>query len=422
MQLSSAGGVVLVDDNFDEAAPLIRALGHQGFSHLYFSGSMGELPEEPLTGIRFMFLDIQLAGMHGQSNENIASALLSVVTRIVSATNGPYVVVFWTAHENVIEKVMENLDASGIAPVQYIVADKLDFIGDTFDLGALLDHIQEKLNAIGAFALYVQWENLLNVAAKEFITNFSSHAPKGSAWSQETARLFYRLYKARVGKNELDDELQQFRCACHVMNRCFLDSLQSKTDQHLELPEGLSLSDDGPTLSNEVNAKLNTSLFLSHHHAARPHTGSVYITHGRRIRDMLALLLFKNDQRPMSIKECQIVITPECDLAQSKNLVKADGSRVHQVVYGVFYAMEKISIKEERKRLHDKGKDSRYMILPLWHDDAIYVLVTHFASLSLAAETELPNTPDFTLSRDIMFDIQSKAANHMNRLGNYLLQ
>lgn len=419
MQLSSAGRIAIIDDKYAEAEPLIRSLGKQGVPYVYYSGNVELLPDAPVKGIRFMFLDIELAGMEGQSNKNKASALTAILKKIIAPDNGPYVVVFWTTHDEVILQLKENLDASNISPVCYVEAEKQKFIGTDCDIAALAEHLGETLKDIGAFWLYVEWENILNESAKDFVNRFSQHAPRGAGWSDDTARLFYRLYKARVEKNDLVDELQKFRCACHLMNRSFLDDLQSKTDRHLHLPEGLSLSGGGATLDDEVNAKLNSSLFLTHHHLDKPHTGSVYISAERAIRDMLVAALFKQGHGPSKVKQCRIVITPECDLAQNKALMRGK-DKVQQVVYGILYRKEKPTVKAELSRI--QGGSARYCIGPIWFNDAVQFLVIHYSTLSFTGEAEFSGEPAFALSRDVTFDLQSKASNHINRLGEYLLR
>ena len=409
----------MVDDKAEEAAPLLRAFSRKGSPYLYYTGALDTLPEEPLTGVRFVFLDIELAGMSGQSNKNKASMLVGVLRKIVSAGNGPYAVLFWTTHGEVIEQVKENLSGSDLEPVAYVITDKASYLAGNLD--ALVPHLQTQLSEVGAFQLYVEWENILGKSAREFVTEFSAHVNVRAEWSKETAELFYRLYKAYVGQNELADESEKFKCACHLMNRSFFDALHNATNEHLSVPDGFSLT-GGDVLEDEVKAKLNTSLFLSRHNLSRPHTGHVYSVDDDELKGMLVKKIFKGAEQPETAILCKIIVTPECDLAQKKTIDKTDGVRVQQVVCGLLCKMEKASLEEELKRLDSKGRDSKYKIAPIWHDGAICLMHIHFASLTFCPEDDLPETSIFALRRDLVFDLQSKAANHVNRLGNYLLE
>ena len=416
MHILKGGQIVVVDDNYAEAAPLLQALGKNGAPHIYYTGAMEFLPETSLTGVRYIFLDIELAGMQGQSPKNKASALTAVLQKIISPNNGPCIVVFWTKHDEVIEQVKTNLSATTIQPVAYITADKrLCLAGDIEGISV---HIEEKISTLGAFKLYVEWENVLALASKEFVRDFASLAAIGPQWSKETEKLFFRLYKAFVDQNDLTDENEKFKCACYLMNRSFVDALHAETNKSLRVPSGFSLNGGGEALSDEIKAKLNTSLFLSYHHMSRPSTGYVFIARNDCLREMLAKKLFKRGAPPNSSQLFQVLITPECDLAQKKTLMVSDDIKMQQVVYGIFYKLEELSLADELDRINKS--QSIYRIAPVWHEGAIHVFALHFSTLSFIRENKL-SAPVFSLNRDLVFDLQSKAANHLNRLGNYLL-
>jgi len=413
------GQIVVVDDKVEEATPLLTALAKNGAPHLYYSGEVDLLPELPLTGVRFVFLDIELAGMAGQSDKNKASGLAGVLKKVISEENGPYVVVFWTTHIEVIEIVKAILNGKAIEPVAYITANKALCLSGNVD--GVVAHLNEALKGIGAFELYVKWENTLNSSGKKFVSEFANNVSRGLNWSKNTADLFYWLYKAFVDKNELADKNERFRCACNLMNRSFVDSLHRATIKDMCLPDGFLFEGGGAALQDEIKAKLNNSLFLSLHDLNRPHTGYVYLSVDEGLKTMLLNQLFKDGDLPQNGSLCTIVVTPECDLAQNKTLM-CNGKKVQQVIHGIIYKMEKASICEERSRFSKKGSDSRFIIAPIWYDNKVALIVTHFATLSFTAEDNLSQPPIFALRRDVIFDLQSKASNHVNRLGNFIIE
>ncbi len=89
--------VVVVDDEFSEAEPLIRGLSKLGIGSIYYNGVIEELPQSPLSGIRLVFLDLHLtvasAGSHATLN-----ATIGVLTKILRCTKGEVGIVCWTKH------------------------------------------------------------------------------------------------------------------------------------------------------------------------------------------------------------------------------------------------------------------------------------------------------------------------------------
>lgn len=423
MHLPNNGRIVLIDDKAEEVKPLLSALGRLPVPYFYYDGSIENLPSNPPGGVRCVFLDIELHGMEGQSNKTKASGITGILKKIISDSNGPYAIIFWTLHEEIIDAVIENCSKSDIPPVASINMEKSEWLngaGDNID--ELSKALHEKLGPIGAFLLYIEWENILNDSCKQFIKDFASHVDPGEDWSKNTSHLFYALYKTFVDKNELKDETDQFRCACHLMNRSFLDTLSEKTLTELKLPQNFQLT-PGP-ISEETKAKLNSSLFTGTMITTKPASGNVYLHSDEIVLNSLKKYLFKKDKAPEDARVCMVIVTPECDIAQNKLINCATKEekerRLHRIIYGLYYEMFK-DVKDEKRNLRDKGRDGRFDIGPLWQDKKRYLLTFHAATLTSIPEDGFSDKPLFKLKRDLLFDLQSKTANHINRLGNYQL-
>ncbi len=419
MQLPNGGRIVLIDDTREEAFPLMETFGRYSIPYLYYDGTAGKLPDNPPGGVRFVFLDIELQGMRGQDDKTKASGLTACLKKIISASNGPYVIIFWTKlKQEVIELVIQNCTKAAIPPVSWLDLEKTECIkpDKSYDMQKLSKKLREKLSSIGAFRLYVEWENALHSASKKFICEFSNLVPSGEGWSEGTSALFYKLYKSYVDKNEIQDQAEQFKCACLLMNCSFLDTLQSISATDFQLPDGFRLASgniDGITL-----AKLNTSLFLNNSLLSRPATGYVYREENESLQSSLIESLFKKDGSPVEIQLCKIIITPECDLAQNKTLkhrCESKERKMHRIIYGLLFPFSD-DLKSYRKK-----NDAQFEVGAIWHEGQSYALVLHFSTLSFQHEGELSGNPLFALKRDLVFDIQSKAANHVNRLGNFQL-
>ena len=116
---------------------------------------------------------------------------------------------------------------------------------------------------------------------------------------------------------------------------------------------------------------------------------------------------------------CRANITPLCDVAQNNLLdynIGKTQNRIYRFVYGVFY-LNKKEVKSE-----NQGKDSRLKIGPLWYKNDIWYFQFHFSTVTYKPRSELKGKFLFMLKRDLFFDLQSKSANHVNRLGNMVMK
>src|SRR5260370_14352474 len=98
--MNGLGGarVLLLDDEPDEALPVIMAFSNAGVSSVFFDGNESDFPKpgKRLRGVRLAILDMNL-GVTG-SDKNIASTLVQTFSRIISPQNGPYGILIWTNH------------------------------------------------------------------------------------------------------------------------------------------------------------------------------------------------------------------------------------------------------------------------------------------------------------------------------------
>jgi len=412
MLISESGRIVLIDDKKDEIEPVLNSIWSHGIPFLYFDGTQKTLPNKPLEGIRFVFLDIELRGMKGQPEKTKASGVVAVLKKIISKDNGPYVIIFWTQHEEAIRYVLENCNTEKIPPVASVDLEK------PAGFERISERLEQKLGELEAFQLYVEWENILNKASKEFVRKFSSLVNLGDNWSKDTAALFYKLYKTYVEENELQDKEDQFKCACHLMNRSFFDTLEYVTRKDLKLPEGFELK--YRTISRETIAKINYSLFLGEALTGRHNPGNVYTQDNDVYKGMLMSSIFKEEQSPDESTLCKVIISPECDIAHNKMISIVEAEEQPKVMHRVLYGL--LVPAGPTNRLNQKGKEGYFPIGPIWHDSKEQEVIFHFATMSFSPDSEFTEPPLFTLKRDLLFDLQSKAANHVNRLGNYLLK
>ena len=84
-----------------------------------------------------------------------------------------------------------------------------------------------------------------------------------------------------------------------------------------------------------------------------------------------------------------------------------------RVVYGVLF---------EHGKINPKKADSFFSVEPFRFKDKNHTVVFNFQTMGGVKRDSLKKEAIlFGLRRDLLFDIQSKAANHVNRLGNSII-
>ena len=97
-------------------------------------------------------------------------------------------------------------------------------------------------------------------------------------------------------------------------------------------------------------------------------------------------------------------------------LVSDYSGELHRVVHGVFF-----EDSSDYSR-GNKGGDGVFEIYPFWFEGKRYRTLFYFATMEFVSSKRLEqSTAILGLKRDLLFDLQSKAANHVNRLGNFML-
>lgn len=91
MFLNTCSKVVVIDDQINEALPLIKLLSEKGATTLYYSGVPEEMPESPLVGVRLIFCDLRFSTT--TDSKSIISNVLAMLRKIISENNGPYILI-----------------------------------------------------------------------------------------------------------------------------------------------------------------------------------------------------------------------------------------------------------------------------------------------------------------------------------------
>lgn len=284
------GSVVIIDDQPNEALPIVRALSKRGISTTYYMGNVKEdLPIAPVQVVRLLFLDLQIIET---SNENqIAKSIVNVLLKIIPKNNGPYLLVIWSKkyntysesvkqeifqHEHLIPACIVNIDKAACLQSNQILAidpdpfleklnelligqiddQDLEVINNSvlsilnrefrFEFDAKADavdrietQLKEELEKAGSFHLFVIWENIVKKSAANMVHDISSLINKDEYWDINARNILKRMGVARVGQNQVGEDVL-IRESINTLNISLTDNIENEI-KSVRIPEYIKL-------------------------------------------------------------------------------------------------------------------------------------------------------------------------------------
>jgi len=408
------GSVVIVDDQIDEALPLMKVLAKTGISFKYFNGKADELPDMPLDNVRIVFLDIELEGMEGVTEDKTKlSALANVISKIVSEKCRPYIIIAWTQYETLVKDLKNYLQK--LPPLRILAIDKSNCKkneSDEFDITEVSKKLDEEIKKAGSFKFFLKWQNISNRSSGKIINEISSIYPFDDNWNNNTNNLLVKLAEAYAGKQVDKDSVWKY--AMLSFNSLFLDIIENEiftdnfdADKIMDLPQLQNLDDKN--IVGEINKRLHISLESND----KPIPGNIYssIENICLGKEKLIESIFNGDISQFSEKEnlieiselIHLEVSPFCDYAQNK-------WKRNRILSGIKWP--------EKYENNLKKADYIYKTSLFRIDNNLYYFVFDIRLLS-SIEIEKLNDVKSTMRirKELLNDIQTKIAGHINRLG-----
>jgi hypothetical protein len=447
MSVPTNGKVVLIDDHFEQALPLIEVLAKEGVAIRYYSGRGSNLPLNPINNVRLLFLDFKLEGMDFDNDpDNATQSLKHVVDRIIDENNGPYILACWSAASREIQRVVEALD---IKPVCYFDLDKTYCLADRAkSFNRINTRLRNRIRTIGNYDLLLFWENLVNTSAGAVINGITGSI--GNA--QDLDSLLYSIAKADLGKLVVSANYKILaRSILQVMNGLLGDSVENRLIDFKPSTKKSLAKSTNPRV--QAIAKINSSILINQTNDNSFNPGNVYLSLQGKLRTISTKFLKERidgkkakslinhklstqipnwnrlspnerEQRVISenkkyletvIKDSKrigIEVTPVCDHAQGT-------TTFHRFISGIL-------IKKEYEAILSISKDeiAVYKIGPIFINrySDIYYIVLDLKALSTSELGTLNNKrPLFRIRKELLVDIQHKVGSHLSRPGTYLL-
>ena len=333
MDALRASRVVVIDNQWNEAAPLLKALWSRGVGAVYSNGTAPDSEAGKLSGVRLIFLDLELdnsvSGAHQFLNTTIG-----LLDQIVNLREPGIGIVYWTKHAEQAAN-FEKLVAERLAhfrPMFMLGQDKIKYLsesGPTID--ALGNEISAKLSSNKAHAFLCAWEGAVLSGA---ISTTSAICPGGDS-DEKCMKSLAALAKAAGGLSASDE--RAVHDLCEAMHELLSDAIPPKGffDQIRAFGADLRPRVENPGIDITTRLRLNRLLLLDPEPAdvKGSHPGAVLMREQlaglatMRSADVaaiqheledLGLSAVKAETHARNARQCFINISPPCDVANSK--------------------------------------------------------------------------------------------------------
>jgi hypothetical protein len=349
--------VLLLDDEEQEALPIIKGLSKIAVPVAYFDGKTAGFPSRGnrLRGVRLAILDIHLG--HDGTPRNIASTLVQTFSKIMSPFNGPYGILIWTKHPDLREEVARYifLHPELPNPVFIVSLIKSGFLrrhapGDDggaqqvslrFSLARFSKHLVAELAENSPIECMQRWEETAFEAATNVTNSLSDLTGIDTpdltqwrkVWKEESLKLLLAIARAKAeGHHSGENCISSVLSALNPLQSDRMDALVEKASEKVASHAKKIMAAAGGT-SVDRKAKINTMLHLATDQLGTFSPGNLYIF-GRRnshrflpkLTEVLSNCIHAEKGHESSkLKEVAklsrligLEISPVCDHAQKK--------------------------------------------------------------------------------------------------------
>ena len=460
------GRIAIVDDKIEQSMPLIELFGKHQFPYLYYSGNINGLPEEGKTfnDIRILFLDIYLTGEQIRSKTEIKSTIYSVINRLISENNYPYLLIYWSRHENEHGEIVESLfqnELSKKQPINILSIQKSDFFSisgektEDFDekILGLISRIEKAIEKYPIFNYLIRWENLIHISADKTLEDIFKTEENHELWNDNSKYLFFKLASSFAGKNLVNfSAIDKIKNAFYSLNQVFIDSLEYSISTLFS--GNFDDLDASHTTNPNILFTLNKKILLSDGVEDKYLSGMVYKIESEkhnyseilnfsinrnflfeknkeniceRIKEIVETKVLKKEKKKVQneimeklksdIKQdfvsIEINVTPICDYVQCKC---------------VYYRMiPGLIINSKYFEYFNKLSEAIYIspFIKVFSNSAEnYFLLFDFRFFTSISKNEFNEKmiPIFKIRQNLLSEIQSRLSRHINRQGILFLE
>ncbi len=271
MILSNSQKVIVLDDKYEEAEPLIKSLAKVGIPTIYCDGDVENIPSSPLLGVRIVFSDLRFSAV--SDPRSVSTFLITLLKNLISIDNGPYILFIWSKHDNeYLEDVKKelsetneiakpymiiNMEKSGFIRVipkenevykqiaSVVTSDKekdvnselIEIIKNNIGqddetvevieggLEKLQAYLQKKLNEVNSLSILLMWEKIVNNASRNLVNSIAELSEPSDEWDNNIKVLIQNLAYANAGKSIEKTSKSYIINAISALNQMLPDEL-----------------------------------------------------------------------------------------------------------------------------------------------------------------------------------------------------
>lgn len=476
MILPNNGRILIIDDNFNEAMPLIQMLSKKDIAYLYFDGKQSNMPTTPLIGVRVVFLDLRFGSYNDV--KSVVSNAIAILKSLLSPKNGPYILITWSKHENdYAEPLKKALHSElDICPEITLQLSKSDYFEDatnasTFEVdihriisahlgedvendnvvaeisnllmgtsyfgtkvlkdGALKnieDKLIEELKKANLISFFILWENTIGKATINTVNEIYIQMPNTIPKNEILSAMLHYMAKYALEKQMKNYKLDTstlFQGSLVTLNEMFGYFCQDEMlDFNFKLIPELDKIEEKHFRAEAESKYRKWVVTFKPPERALP--GNIYIDENRSFRPH-ELLSNKDGKYDAFCKEFlenkKILhifaeISADCDIAQDKRLVS-------KIVYGVLIP-ENIYTDMKKDDKIKSGKLKEYLVdlgiieLDIQNSDGSIESKSMAVvfNLNLSTYSDVPSTrPLFALRKSFVVNLQTEIGKLISRQG-----
>jgi hypothetical protein len=394
------GRVVIIDDNKDEAIPLMNVLSMHGIPFAYFDGKPENLPGKPIDNIRIIFLDIVL--VDGMDDKSKVSTIINVLIRILGENNNPYIIIAWTKHDELIDEIKKGLSSKPLFTLTLEKRECKKEDSEEFDINIINEKLLEAIKKFGAFRFFLEWENIVHESAGRTVNEISSIITRDDNWNQNIIVILIMLAEAYAGQQaDNNHDLN----AMLAINNLLLDIIENRIQNTSNSASSINNQTVNLTFINRIKGELNRRLLIANEQNNSVIPGNVYKNEFSIKCDINNLCNNNNIPEELNKQENHIIleVSPYCDYAQKK-------WKFHRILPGFIWP--------EQYGNMIKKADYIYKTPVFLINNELCFFVFDLRYLSSIPFNSLNNkTSLYRFRKELVVDIQSKIAGHINRPG-----
>jgi hypothetical protein len=282
--------VVIVDDEEEEALPVIRELSKLGIPSIYYKDAR-DIPsteaQKPF-GIRLAILDMDLVG-GVVSEKSIIFTLLNHLKKVLRTDNGPYGILMWTKHATVKKFLEEEIFKIQEIPNPVFVVCMSKYECQDKKGVIQLRKVAKKLNtALADFSpllLFQNWEEANSFSATQVTNQLALLSTREASnldewrglWKTEFLQLMHSIAFAEAGQLlNVEKVLNSLYGAMNPLHADRMESNVSSLRKTLSV-HSVEILASQQTKDEQAKVKLNTALLLAFDDIKGFYAGNIYM-------------------------------------------------------------------------------------------------------------------------------------------------